>query len=1377
MDTVVIEISARYKDDTKGMKKSIDGMDKFSRSIDKTKQQMEKAAKTTDNWYQKIKNIAGKAISIPVKIVDYATKPLRSLYNFATSLKGVLTGLFIGKGFSTLVNAPLNLADQYSSAKVGFQTLFQSASKAQEMMNKIDQFAIKTPFNTSNVISNVQKMMAYGWDTSRILQDMETIGNAAASTGKLDDGLSSIVYALSEIRSKGKLSTQELNQLASAGIKAKAYLAEGLGFGTDDAGMAKLAKALEKGQIGANQAIDLILEGMKEFDGMMDLMATETVEGLKSQLADVFEVNIVRKWGQGLQDGAKRGLGAIANFLDENRGKLSDFGDQLYAIGETLSNWLADRAENALNKLLEITNSNEFKDANLGDKFKLVWSEVIEEPFNTWWNGDGGAKVKKKAEEIGTSVGEWIGKGLSKAFKEILPNLFSSASKLIPGGESADSGSLLSAGILAMGAKGLGLGKLAGWGLGKIGGGAAAGAAGGAAGGAAAGGLGLSALSVSGWVGAGVGLLSAANDLKSASKSMNKQNKNEYIAKGVSKGILTGLGALVGTLIAPGVGTAVGAGLGGAAAAFVGGKLGTTIMHKLDGTAEIEQGIAKVKEAVTAYNEAKQAFETGNGFITAYEDASKTVEELTKINDEYQKIEDRTAKTEELKAQWDALNKSIKAGLLKGDELAEAELKISELENDLVTLYPELEGQIDLQKQGWDGIAGKIQEINDTDMENLKSKYGELETLETDLQNALAERSTAISDLAGQYDGYITKYEIEHGLLDTTLEKLKLINAEEQKRKEYALTDLRQTVLEGKSNKEEIEKRIQEGEAEVAKSKALYDADIEAKNKIEALQKEYTNTETPDTEALLSELKKVEEERLAVYKNYGEAPETSLYNDYGHNATNLKDFFNGNMVENLNSEALRNNDGVAENTAAVNRDREWLGELYGAESTLIKENDSGKYSGTYSELMNKLAGGDWSVFGELNSMFGELNALQSEYTGLSESQKLNTAEFWNQIIEGADLSKLYENVGWDKIENPQTEADLLYNSIVDQKLEESNAKFEEMVTLLRDLKENPPERNGKENETVKKAQEFMAETIGEDYLNKYGIDGKWGPETAKSIESFIAALESGITTVEDWRENSMSPKNGFATSGSGLIGILTSGGKIREEAYTTKGSKDIAYEAGSVADSISTLGTNSGVSAQSVSDMSEKASDAATNVSAFGSHSLAAGLAALAMATATSNAANKIENIRIPSAVGGGGGAGINTFQEYAEGGILTGPEFLLAGEDGDEAIIPLSRKHRRRGMALFKEAAKRMGIPMMAKGGIVSGGSDSSESAFVGVSAGGISVSLGGMNFTIQAGSGDSQSILDAIKANMPSIANEVAETIAAALEQTYSNMATEGV
>ena len=365
------------------------------------------------------KEIGGRIWSAMVKIKDYATTPLQKIKNSLFSIKSLIAAITAGFAAQQLVLKPMNLADAYSSAQIGFSTLL-GKSGGQKMMDDLDAFAKKTPFNTSGVIANAQKMMAMGWAPENIIADLETIGNAAASTGKLDQGLESIVRAMSQIKTKGKLSTEELNQLAEAGIAAKAMLAENLGYGTGDAGIAAMTKDLENGAIASDKAIQALMQGMKKYDGMMESMANETVEGLWSQIQDTFEINIFRKWGQGLQDGAKRGFGTILELLDSSEGALESFGNTVYEVGKTISNWLADKLEGAVKKVNEITKSDAFKNASLGGKLKILWDGVIANPLATWWNDtvipwwDSTAVpwLAARAGEIGKAMGSGLTNGI-----------------------------------------------------------------------------------------------------------------------------------------------------------------------------------------------------------------------------------------------------------------------------------------------------------------------------------------------------------------------------------------------------------------------------------------------------------------------------------------------------------------------------------------------------------------------------------------------------------------------------------------------------------------------------------------------------------------------------------------------------------------------------------------------------------------------------------------------------------------------------------------------------------------------------------------------------------------------------------------------------
>lgn len=694
------------------------------------------------------KNFARKAISVPIKVIDKASSVLSGIKNKIFSLETAFKALVAGFAAKKIVLDPINLADAYSGAKIGFSTLLGDTA-GQEMMNKIDQFAKETPFKTSGVISNVQKMMAYGWDVDRVIDDMRTIGDAAAATGKGDEGLTSIVYALSEIRSKGKLSTQELNQLASAGIKAKAYLAEGLGYGTSDEGMAALAKDLEGGAIGANQAIELILSGMKEFEGMMDRTANETVEGLKSQLEDTFEINIFRRWGQGLQDGAKRGLGSIVELLDGADDALSNLGDTLYDLGSKVSGFLADKLEETVGRITEITGTYEFKTASLAEKMKMLWQGVIADPISEWWNTKGHALAMDKAADFGTWLGNGLTNGIEAVSNGILYMLGLDTSKASSEGDTIgssfwdaftdafDSGRVTDAIVSAVegvwakiptwakvllvgyaGGKAIsGIGNVvsgisniaggistflgsAGAGTGLLGFGSNAAislGAGNLAGGASLGAGALSAIGLgatAGGIAAGASAVKGGYDLYKSYKAYKAGDKTEAKASGASGGMALGgvaagaaAGAAIGSII-PGLGTAVGAlvgaGIGGIAGWWSGDKVAKNIRKN---AAELESAKYKTEE-----------------MQEAVKNLDATQEELNKAWEKelYTDMVERFGDIKLSAAEIESIAKRITFG----DKLKDVEQFSSSIKNATASLESMENAQDGLKKWNWKASLG-----------------------------------------------------------------------------------------------------------------------------------------------------------------------------------------------------------------------------------------------------------------------------------------------------------------------------------------------------------------------------------------------------------------------------------------------------------------------------------------------------------------------------------------------------------------------------------------------------------------------------------------------------------------------------------------------
>lgn len=313
--------------------------------------------------------------------------------------------------------------------------------------------------------------------------------------------------------------------------------------------------------------------------------------------------------------------------------------------------FMEEKIDNIKRRFKEVSETSEWQNANFFGKAKILWDDFIVEPFSEWWKSKGKAKINVLAGDIGNAIGtgltvgigtilgidlsetidegNTLGASFAKGFSEGfdfdlisekiwdgLGNLFSNAAKLLPGGQSADLSSILSAALLmkiatpllSVGKGAFSIGKgLFGTGgtggislassiLGSTGNAMVSGSGilgslanvgyalnpGNTAGlyfGSTAGTMsgGMAALTgagaVAGGVAAGATLISAGIDTYKALKSDDKAEKSAY---GTSAGLKAGgvaAGAAIGTLILPGVGTLIGAGIGGIAGWLAGDKV------------------------------------------------------------------------------------------------------------------------------------------------------------------------------------------------------------------------------------------------------------------------------------------------------------------------------------------------------------------------------------------------------------------------------------------------------------------------------------------------------------------------------------------------------------------------------------------------------------------------------------------------------------------------------------------------------------------------------------------------------------------------------------------------------------------------------------
>jgi tape measure domain-containing protein len=118
-------------------------------------------------------------------------------------------------GFTRVAGSVLNAGIQFEQTKLSFEVMLGGATKAEEMLAKLDKFSLATPFEPEQVIKAGKQLIAFGADAATIEGTLKRVGDVASGSGKDFNELASI-YGKS--MAAGKVQAMELNQLSDAGI-------------------------------------------------------------------------------------------------------------------------------------------------------------------------------------------------------------------------------------------------------------------------------------------------------------------------------------------------------------------------------------------------------------------------------------------------------------------------------------------------------------------------------------------------------------------------------------------------------------------------------------------------------------------------------------------------------------------------------------------------------------------------------------------------------------------------------------------------------------------------------------------------------------------------------------------------------------------------------------------------------------------------------------------------------------------------------------------------------------------------------------------------------------------------------------------------------
>lgn len=227
-----------------------------------------------------------------------------TLTQVGRSMTLYVTAPIVGAGF-----AAVKLAGDFEQTTIAFNTMLGSAERAGKFLGELEKFAAKTPFEFKDLTEASKRMLALGFSADQILPSMEAIGNAVAALGGGSELINRVTLALGQMQAKGKVSAEEMRQLAEAGIPAWEILAKNIGVEIPEA--MDLAR---KGAIKASDALPAIIAGMNErFAGLMD-QQSKTLLGQISNLKDELFF-VIRDFGTELIKMAPAITDALKNIL------------------------------------------------------------------------------------------------------------------------------------------------------------------------------------------------------------------------------------------------------------------------------------------------------------------------------------------------------------------------------------------------------------------------------------------------------------------------------------------------------------------------------------------------------------------------------------------------------------------------------------------------------------------------------------------------------------------------------------------------------------------------------------------------------------------------------------------------------------------------------------------------------------------------------------------------------------------------------------------------------------------------------------------------------------------------------------------------------
>lgn len=196
----------------------------FKRLIDRTKDSIDRTKDALKGVKdEKIKDVGLNALANNARKAAKETKRLKTEQS---SLRGVLSGVRSAALAAFSIGAVVTFGKAVMKASADMELLKKGLAftlgntGAQKLIENMQTLGEKSAYNSNQLIPLARAWITVGDNAQTATAKMKKIVDCASAYGLTEDQMSRVNLALTQMQAKGKVSSEEMRQLAEAGVPA-----------------------------------------------------------------------------------------------------------------------------------------------------------------------------------------------------------------------------------------------------------------------------------------------------------------------------------------------------------------------------------------------------------------------------------------------------------------------------------------------------------------------------------------------------------------------------------------------------------------------------------------------------------------------------------------------------------------------------------------------------------------------------------------------------------------------------------------------------------------------------------------------------------------------------------------------------------------------------------------------------------------------------------------------------------------------------------------------------------------------------------------------------------------------------------------------------